>query len=205
MCTSLLSPAKHIVRELFAVVAVIASATGCANNLHVEYVSDPPGAWISTTSGHKYGQCPFTVIYDVSKEDREKGYVHTPKIDWLWLDCQKSRSNPITFELKRGYYWTVTQKIPRESTTASEYGQLYSEYRKAVDIGSDAAARMKFKADYNLASATGGGRAGYMNWGPDLAQALSAGRTSDALKRHLRAFEAQHQGSCADWPTLNEK
>ena len=153
-----------------------------------------------STSGHKYGQCPFTIIYDVSKEDKEKGYVDTPALQWLWIDCQKLRSNSTRFDIRKSYYWTQTIPIPRESSTASEYGRLYSSYRRAVDIGRAADEQMQFKINYNTSSFMDSGRAGYMNWGPDLAQSLSADRTARALKSQLQTFEIQHRGGCADWP-----
>lgn len=47
--------------------------SGCASNLKITYDSDPPGA-VLYQGQQKFGYTPYTLSYQVSDEDKKRGY-----------------------------------------------------------------------------------------------------------------------------------
>ncbi|MDR0775147.1 MAG: hypothetical protein LBE81_00710 [Azonexus sp.] len=61
-----------MIRILSVIAALLFS--GCASQLSVTYNSDPPGA-VLYQGGQRIGYTPYTLYYDVSKEDKKRGFM----------------------------------------------------------------------------------------------------------------------------------
>ena len=86
-------------RALIAVCMLVIS--GCATNLQVTYLSDPPGATLYE-NGRAVGTAPRTLVYSVSKEDKARGYMSLTGITARWVSGASASISSLTANLSQG-------------------------------------------------------------------------------------------------------
>lgn len=68
----------------FSVLFIIPLLVGCTKSLQMTYKSDPQSATLYQ-SGLNHGRMPKTLVYDISKEDEEKGYKEIEAVSARWI------------------------------------------------------------------------------------------------------------------------
>lgn len=88
--------------DIFCLLAVMFFLAGCATNqVRVTYYSDPNGA--AFYEGQRaLGYTPFTLIYPISPQDRERGYVSLSPTKVVWVSGASGTVQSQIAELSKG-------------------------------------------------------------------------------------------------------
>jgi len=93
--------------------AVLLVCACTANQLAVTYNCDPTGA--SLYDGDRsLGNCPTTLNYDVTQDNREQGFVLLRGITARWVSGAYSSVPSIRADLENGYNQQITFTRPRD-------------------------------------------------------------------------------------------
>lgn len=102
---------KLFLKTIFTVVAMSLLA-GCASTLRVTYDSDPSGA-VLYQGQQKFGYTPYTLTYQVSKEDKNQGYKTLAGTSVRWASGATAEVKSLTADLNRyGLSQTFTFQRP---------------------------------------------------------------------------------------------
>lgn len=82
--------------------AVFLMLTGCASTLSVTYHSDPPGAVLYQES-QQFGYTPTTLNYNVTDEDRKRGYAILRGTTVRWASGASATISSLRADLSTGY------------------------------------------------------------------------------------------------------
>lgn len=102
---------------------------GCASTLKVTYDSDPPGA-ILYQGQQKFGYTPYTLQYQVSKEDKKQGYKTLLGTSVRWASGATAEVSFLTADLKRYglsqlYTFQRPDEVPGRETDVRFSLELY--------------------------------------------------------------------------------
>lgn len=78
----------------------VAFISGCASNLKVTYHSDPPGA-VLYQGQQKFGYTPQAIVYQLSEEDRKRGYKILAGTTVRWASGATAEVTSITADLNK--------------------------------------------------------------------------------------------------------
>lgn len=93
------------------IATVVLLASGCANSLKVTYISDPPGA-VVYSNNKNFGYAPVTLEYQISEEDRQRGYVNLSGTQVRWASGASASVSTVRANLSVGYDQQFTFNRP---------------------------------------------------------------------------------------------
>ncbi len=85
--------------------------TGCATKLRVTFDSDPPDAVIFY-DGSKEGYAPQTFRFDVTEQEKQRGFVEILNTKAVWASGAKTETGSIRIDLKKGLSQSYTLQRP---------------------------------------------------------------------------------------------
>jgi hypothetical protein len=86
-------------------------SSGCARNIKLTYHSDPPGA--SLYQGSQFmGYCPTTLVYAVSPNTRQTGYMFLKDTEVKWISGATATISKLRANLATGEYQQFTFMRP---------------------------------------------------------------------------------------------
>jgi hypothetical protein len=91
---------SHIIRMVDVVILSIL-VTGCSTTLNVTYSSDPPGA-VLYQGEQRFGYTPTTLRYQVSEEDRKRGYALLQGTSVRWASGASANISSLRADFRIG-------------------------------------------------------------------------------------------------------
>lgn len=96
--------------------AASVSAAGCSTGtLNVTYVSQPPGAALYE-DGRTFGYCPLTLQYNITEQDRQRGYAILRGLLVRWVSGATASVSSIQANLSNGSHQEFTFVRPEGAT-----------------------------------------------------------------------------------------
>lgn len=96
---------------IITLLLIAVSSSGCATRVNVTYNSDPPGASLYQGS-QPMGYCPTTLVYNISPQDRQRGYMLLQGTEVKWVSGATANIAQLRANLSTGEYQQFTFMRP---------------------------------------------------------------------------------------------
>lgn len=116
----------------FSILMVLA-LSGCASTLRVTYYSDPPGA-VLYSGGVRVGYTPQTLDYNVSDEDKKRGYSVLEGTRVQWVSGATAENKSIRANLANGLAQSLSYKRPNGVPGRESDEKFAIELQRAIAI-----------------------------------------------------------------------
>jgi len=121
---------KHQMSTVASLLALAFVLIGCGRRLTVTYASWPEGARLYENGVYK-GQCPLTLYYSLTKEQRKEGIVKIAPMTFQWIDGKETTTDGTINFGQLGYRVNYNGREHSPTGLAIGYGEAYTEYHKA--------------------------------------------------------------------------